>query len=188
MATAFSFYRRPELVRRSLMWFSAWLRTWFRKRAILGKAAHRSRVPMRALRPAPFRPRLELLEGRDVPSTLTVYNNLDSGPGSLRSEIAAARSGDTIVFDARLSGQTIKLTSGELLINKSVTIEGPGADQLTVSGGGFWRVFEVDGVKSSVTLSGLTISQGNGVAGNAFDGLGGGVLNFGTLTISACTL
>ncbi|HEY2910305.1 MAG TPA: hypothetical protein VGI99_08660, partial [Gemmataceae bacterium] len=39
---------------------------------------------------ATFRPRLEDLEGRDMPSTLTVTNNLDGGAGSLRAEIAAA--------------------------------------------------------------------------------------------------
>ena len=42
------------------------------------------------------RPRLECLEDRVVLSTLSVTNNLDSGKGSLRAEIAAAKSGDTI--------------------------------------------------------------------------------------------
>ena len=46
-------------------------------------------------------PTLEMLEGRIVLSTLTVLNNADSGPGSLRAEIAAASSGDTIVFCPR---------------------------------------------------------------------------------------
>src|SRR5262249_952225 len=53
----------------------------------------------RLRKPIPFRPRLEALEDRWLPSTLTVLNNLDSGPGSLRADIAAAQSGDTIVFD-----------------------------------------------------------------------------------------
>ena len=51
---------------------------------------------------------------RDLLSTLTVTNILDSGAGSLRAEIAAARAGDTIVFAPILDGQTITLTSGEL--------------------------------------------------------------------------
>jgi hypothetical protein len=51
-----------------------------------------------------FRPRLEVLEGRWLPSTLTVTNNLDNGPGSLRAEITAANSGDTIVFAPALKG------------------------------------------------------------------------------------
>src|SRR5262245_49313922 len=76
-----------------------------------------------------FVPRLEFLEGRSLPSTLTVLNNADSGPGSLRERIAAASSGDTIVFDAALKNQTITLTSGELKIDKSLDIEGPGANK-----------------------------------------------------------
>ncbi len=139
--------------------------------------------------PAPrFRPQLETLEARDVPSTLTVTNNLDSGVGSLRAEIAAAKAMDTIVFALSLDGQTIKLTSGELDITHSLTIQGPGAGQLTVSGGNASRVFEVDGAATNVTLSGLTITGGTGVAATE-DHLGGGILNDGsTMTVSGCTL
>ena len=71
---------------------------------------------------------------------MTVLNNLDSGAGSLRAEIAAAKANDTIVFAPSLDGQTIKLTSGELDIRRSLTIEGPRAGQLTVSGGNASRV------------------------------------------------
>src|SRR5438270_12835178 len=42
-------------------------------------------------RPRTFAPRLEVLEGRDVPSTLTVTNNFDNGAGSLRYAIGHAR-------------------------------------------------------------------------------------------------
>jgi hypothetical protein len=131
---------------------------------------------------ATARPRLELLEDRRLPSTLTVANNLDSGSGSLRAEIAAARSGDTIVFASSLNGQTINLTSGELVINKSLTVQGPGAGKLAISGGGLSRVLEVDyAKKENVTVSGLTISHGNG-------GAGGAILNYGNVTVSNCTL
>src|SRR6516225_1711232 len=91
-----------------------------------------------------FRPRLEALEGRWLPSTLTVTNNLDSGPGSLRAEIAAAQNNDKIVFAPSLNGKTIALTSGELAITKGLTIQGPGASQLTISGNNRFRVFEVN--------------------------------------------
>jgi hypothetical protein len=43
-------------------------------------------------RPARARPVLGLLEDRTVLSTLTVLNALDSGAGSLRDTIKAARS------------------------------------------------------------------------------------------------
>ena len=128
------------------------------------------------------RPCLERLEDRWVLSTLTVLNNLDSGRGSLRAEIAAAHNGDTIVFAPSLDGQTITLTSGELLIKKNLTIAGPGAGELTVSGNNASRVFEVAS-KENVTLSGLTISDGAVQAAQ-----GGGILNHGTLTVSGSTL
>jgi Right handed beta helix region len=147
--------------------------SWLRKRMT-------GRPPTRrtsASKPRPsFRPRLEVLEGRDVPSTLTVTNNLDSGTGSLRAEIAAAKNGDTNVFAPSLNGQTITLTSGQL-----VTIQGPGAGQLTVSGNNTFRIFWVGAHARNVTLTGLTIS--NGAARN-----GGGIYNAGGLTVSDCTL
>jgi parallel beta-helix repeat protein len=148
------------------------------------RPACRRKTP--AARPI-FRPTLESLEDRWMPSTLTVLNNLDSGSGSLRADIAAAHNGDTIVFAPSLVGQTITLTSGELLINKNLTITGPGAGHLTVSGNNASRVFKVaKGVKD--TLSGLTISNGlaNGVTEPAY--YGGGILNYGTLTVNAITL
>ena len=54
------------------------------------------------------------LEDRTVLSVLTVLNNADSGAGSLRAAIAAAQSGDTIVFDPSLAYETITLSSGPL--------------------------------------------------------------------------
>jgi predicted outer membrane repeat protein len=142
---------------------------------------------------ATFRPRLEGLEDRWVPSTLTVQNNLDSGAGSLRAEIAAAHNGDTIAFAPSLVGQTITLTSGEMLLKHNVTITGPGAAQLTVSGNHASRIFELASTtKPTVILSGLSICNGNGAFAAGFshtnDGSGGAILNEGTLTISNCTL
>ena len=81
-----------------------------------------------------FLPRVDLMEDRTLLSTLTVTNNKDSGSGSLRATIAAAASGDTIAFANSLKGQTIKLTTGELEITTSLTIEGPGWGSLTVNG------------------------------------------------------
>jgi predicted outer membrane repeat protein len=136
-----------------------------------------------------FRPQLEALEGRDVPSTLTVTNNLDSGAGSLRADIAAANPGDTINFAPTLDGRAVTLTSGQLVINKNLTIQGPGAALLAISGGNRCRVFEVLGPNNTnvnVTLNGLTITQGY-APGSPWGG--GAVLNlFSTLTLSGCIL
>src|SRR5262249_40822334 len=85
-----------------------------------------------------------------------------------------------------LAGQTINLTSGELLIQKNVTIQGLGASQLTVSAGGHSRAFEV-AAKYGLTVSGLTISNGNAGSPTVYAG-GGGIDNHGTLTVNGCTL
>lgn len=152
-----------------------------------------------------FRPQLETLEDRCVPSTLTVHNLADSGTGSLRYDIAQAQSGDTIKFDKNLKGGTITLTSGELDITKNLTINGLGAGLLTVTSTGLTgtyplyystssRIFEVEGSVTNATLSGMTISNGVGLKSGSssssdyYDGTGGGVLNLGTLTINGCNL
>jgi hypothetical protein len=119
-----------------------------------------------------------------ISDQLTVTSAADSGPGSLRSEIALAQSGDTIDFDPSLAGQTITLTSGELAITKSLDIEGLGANLLTVSGGDASRVFDVSaGV--TVTIAGMTMTDGlaNGSA-PVVASAGGGILNLGSLTLS----
>jgi hypothetical protein len=147
---------------------------------IFGRRLH---APKR-VRPPRIVPRLESLEDRTVPSTLTVTNNLDTGiagDGSLRGEIAAASSGDTINFAPSLAGQTITLTQGELAISQSLDIEGLGANQLTVSGNSQSRVFDITASNASVTIAGLTISGGLSAAGS-------GITNVGTLTVNSCTL
>jgi len=166
------------------MGLTSWLRTRLGNRA--PKAQHRP-VATR------FRPQLEPLEDRWLPSTLTVTNNLDSGPGSLRAEIAAAHNNDKIVFAPSLDDQTITLTSGSLDIHKvkNLTIQGPGAGHLTVSGSRSATVFLIEANATNITLSGLTISGGQGNAGNPYyvnQGDGGGIYNAGTLTVSGCTL
>src|SRR5438132_10555860 len=70
---------------------------------------------------------------RTQQATIIVTSTNDNGPGTLRDTIAAANDGDTIQFDPALNGQTITLTSGELVIDKNITISGPGPNFLTVS-------------------------------------------------------
>src|SRR5215472_14284099 len=90
--------------------------------------------------------------------TITVTNTNDSGPGSLRQALADANDGDTINFDVSLKGQTIALTSDELVIDKSITITGPGSDQLAVSVDMqyHFRIFHVM-ASPTVIIEGLTI-------------------------------
>ena len=126
--------------------------------------------------------RLEMLEDRIALSIWTVTSPADDGDGSLRAVIADAQNGDQIVFDKSLEGQTITLTSGDLAISKDLDIEGPGADQLAVSGNHASRIFDISG-GVNVTIAGLTITEGVVVGAPAE---GGGILNNGSqLTVAS---
>jgi hypothetical protein len=113
-------------------------------------------------------------------ATITVTNTNDSGVGSLRQAIANANDGDTIHFG--ITG-TITLTTGELLVDKSVTISGLGAASLIVDGNAADRVFHVSsGV--TATIAGLTITNGNSQPSS-----GGGIYNdHATLALDNCTV
>ncbi len=78
---------------------------------------------------------------------LVVANNADNGNGTLRQAIQFNESlggGNTIVFSNTVTG-TIILTNalGELLISKDVTLIGPGAKVLAISGNNAHRVFHL---------------------------------------------
>jgi len=113
-------------------------------------------------------------------ATITVTNTNDDGAGSLRQALANANDGDTIHFG--ITG-TITLTTGELLVAKSVTISGPGAASLTVDGNHASHVFHVSGGVTA-TVAGLSITNGGEVPG-----AGGGIYNdHSTLAIDHCTV
>ena len=96
----------------------------------------------------------------------------------------ALGSNDTIQFDPGLAGGTLTLTGGALNLTRNVTVTGPGAASLTISGNHADRVFRVvSGL--TVTLSGLTVAGGNVVSSST--NYGGGLLNSGTLTVNNCT-
>ncbi len=65
-------------------------------------------------------------------ATLTVTSSADSGAGSLREVIAGSSPNDTITFTPALT--TIALDSS-IVLSWGLTIEGPGADSLTITRG-----------------------------------------------------
>lgn len=130
-----------------------------------------------------FRPRLEALEERSVPAVFPVTTLADSGPGSLRQAILDANASpgpDEIEFAQAVRG-TITLTSGQLVVTGDLTVKGPGAGGLTVSGNNVSRVFSIGG--GPVLLAGLTIARGY----SDFLG-GGGIYNGGNLTLRNCSI
>ena len=89
------------------------------------------------------------------PTSLVVSNTFDSGPGSLREAITQVAAVAAITFAPGLTG-TITLTSGELVVgNTNLSIIGPGANLLSISGNNASRVFNIRA--GSLNLSGLTI-------------------------------
>src|SRR5436190_22938976 len=117
---------------------------------------------------------------------IIVTNTADSGPGSLRQALANAHDGDTIQFDPALNGQTITLTSAELVINQSITISGPGPGLLSVARDQQATNFRILHLmpNHTVEISGLTIHNGQLQSEN-----GGGILNdHATLTIINCAI
>jgi len=106
-------------------------------------------------------------------TTIVVTNTNDSGPGSLRQALAIANDGDAINFAVTGS---ITLTSGGLVIDKNVTISGPGANQLSIDGNQGDFVFAVDADETAVIAS-LTIKNGQI-----------GIGNVGALTVSRCAV
>jgi hypothetical protein len=139
-------------------------------------SGRRQAIPARPRRS--FIPRLIVLEDRTVPSTFTVTSLNDMGPGTLRAGVASGA--NTIRFAPGLHG-TITLSS-EIDITSSLTIDGPGARQLTVSGGNSTRVFDVSGSATHLTIDRLTIANGLALPSAFLPGLaafGGGLLNDG---------
>ena len=92
-------------------------------------------------------------------ATRVVTNCNDGGAGSLRSTVAEAISGDTVDLSA-LTCSTITLTTGAVAINvDTLTITGPGADQLAIDGNNVDRVF-THNVQGTLTIRDLAMVNG----------------------------
>ncbi|NNF53950.1 MAG: family 16 glycosylhydrolase [Acidimicrobiales bacterium] len=122
--------------------------------------------------------RIDLVELIPIPppTELVVSTLNDLGPGSLREALGLIADGGTITFDPGLAGDTISLTSGQLVADRSVTIDASAAPGIVVSGGNTSRVFQI-GSNATVSMSDLVIADG------AAAPQGGGILNRGTLNL-----
>ena len=115
------------------------------------------------------------------PQQLVVTSHADYGEGTLRQMAADAAEGDIITFATNLSGRTIVMTSGPILLAKGLTVdasalpEGIRIDAMHLS-----RVIEVPR-RVSVILKGLTLTNG-------FADRGAGIRNLGYLQMADCTV
>lgn len=98
-------------------------------------------------------------------ATFTVTSLADDGTnGTLRWAITQANATagtDVINFDNALAG-TIILTSNLPNITESVTINGPGEDDLVIDGAGSYRPFWITSQGEVLTLSDITLRRGGG--------------------------
>jgi CSLREA domain-containing protein len=118
---------------------------------------------------------------------ITVNTSVDEQDGScsdgdcsLRDAIQLANPDDTINFSVT---DVISLTLGELVINKNLTLQGPGYNNLKISGNKMSRVFSIN-KDITATIQDVTISDGRAVGATN----GGGILNLGTLTLTRCII
>ena len=104
----------------------------------------------------------ELLEDRRLLAIFTVENLADSGPGSLRQAILdanVATGADQIFVEAGLTG-TISLMSGQMTITDSVTINGTGAENLTINANQMSRIFQIASSNDiAVEISALQLTE-----------------------------
>ena len=125
---------------------------------------------------------MEALEDRRMLAVFTVTNLNDSGAGSLRDAIARANSlagHDGINFSV---AGTIGLTSGELNVNDTLTLDGPG---ITIDARQNSRVLRFSNSTGNLTLQGLTLTGGRiGDKGGGIRFDSNGLLTLTTSTVS----
>ncbi|MEM7737125.1 MAG: MBG domain-containing protein, partial [Deinococcota bacterium] len=152
----------------------------------------------------------------NAPATTIVNKTADTNDGScdtadcsLREAIANAADGDTITFDASLSGQTITLSLGELLTGlDNLTIDASAlANPITIDVNNAFRIFHHTG-SGTFEINNLVVTGGDAnaddgggirgvsdvtvinstISGNTANSGGGGISSFGDLTVIGSTI
>lgn len=104
---------------------------------------------------------------------IIVTNANDSGPGSLRQAINDVASGGAIYFGPSFTTpQTITLSGGSLLIDKNLSINGPGPEYLTLLPTGLNRIMSIGHTPFFLTVgvSGMSFKNGNHTGGASNQG------------------
>jgi hypothetical protein len=146
--------------------------------------------------------RIEPLEDRRLLTTLTVNTLIDENNGigvggvSLREAVGAANTGDTINFSVTGTINLLTTAGGQISIGKSMTIQGRGANLLTIraaddgpnnSNGSRAFLIQDNFFTLNVTISGLTLTNGDPILSDENDG-GGAIKNQENLTLSNCVI
>jgi len=155
----------------------------------------------KATRHKPFSPprarlRLEALEDRTVPTSVTVIRGTGGAGdvGSLPWAVAQVNGSndDSNSIDIAPTVTVVTLTTGTLDLQRNVTISGYGAQNTSIyrdtsAPQWYYKIFQVE---QRVTATIMSVTIGNGYA-SGFDadhGVGGGMLNNGNLTLDEVTL
>lgn len=86
----------------------------------------------------------------------------DSSPGTLRSQIAAAAGGSTVTFAPDVTSVVL---TGEITIDKTLTITGNGVFNTTIDGNAAGRIFNI--TAGTVAINGITLTNGLASDGGA---------------------
>ncbi|SLM30215.1 exported hypothetical protein [Desulfamplus magnetovallimortis] len=111
-----------------------------------------------------------------------VTSTADNGAGSLRQAVLYSNSGDSIDLSDIAGGGTITLTSGEIVVDKDLTIIGNESNLVIINGNNSSRIFNIS---NGITLSINNLQIQNGYANSQG---GGAILNAGTLTLTNTTI
>jgi hypothetical protein len=144
----------------------------------------------RTCRPIRFPLRLQALEGRIAPATFTVTNNNNSGSGSLRQAVTDANNhsgADLINFSSFFNTPRTITLSSTIGITAAVTIDGPGAANVTISGNDAVRIFNTQSAPagSAISLMDLTLKSGRILANSSDYGAAVGAADE-TISLTRC--
>lgn len=117
---------------------------------------------------------------------------------NLKTAIAGAAAGDTIVIDGIIQATSTPGNNGEIPINRSITIRGKSGNRDTDVldankgwlGSNAHRIFKVTGSSTKLTLENITLKNGKAAGSASEDKLGGGIYckSIKEFTVKGCAI